>query len=245
MIEQAHISAATKQAIRDEIKTKGWGNIGTAILARILASPGCPPQIIVSPENLSAVEHKQALSHPLFAHFTKDSATQTSYIGYYNENEYWLFDEHRLENKAVLPGTGYLELARAVFVHCAVLPHDAVIELSEVYFLTPLMLKPEERREVRTICSSAGRTRMTFLLSARLAKTAGYNTHAERSAILQDKPRLSMIYKPLPRCAIREKSSPLTVRRMPSRLPSLRNVLKPTALVGSTWPGLNSASIRR
>ncbi|MET0373346.1 MAG: SDR family NAD(P)-dependent oxidoreductase [Rhizorhabdus sp.] len=59
---------------------------------------------------------------------------------------HWLLDEHRLVNGGpLLPGTGYLELARAA--HALVDPGPVV--LSEVTFLSPFAVADGEARELR------------------------------------------------------------------------------------------------
>jgi acyl transferase domain-containing protein/thioesterase domain-containing protein len=48
----------------------------------------------------------------------------------------WILDEHRTENRqAVLPGTGYLELARAALREVG---HDGPFAIEDLYFLRPL-----------------------------------------------------------------------------------------------------------
>ena len=63
---------------------------------------------------------------------------------------HWVLDEHRPFGEAVLPGTAFLELARAALdVEAACRP----IQISDVYFLVPLVFKDGETKEIRTILS--------------------------------------------------------------------------------------------
>ncbi len=164
MIEQAHSSKADKQNIRDQILSQNWNNVGTTILDHVLASNNCPSQIIVSPEDL----RPPTPLHPLFSRVKHDSDSQSSYIGYYNERDYWLFDEHRLQEKATLPGTGYLELAHAAFSACNSIEPNATVELSAVYFLSPLILEQGEQREVRTVLQRRKTGKTDFFIVSKL-----------------------------------------------------------------------------
>ncbi|UCH93137.1 MAG: polyketide synthase dehydratase domain-containing protein, partial [Candidatus Aminicenantes bacterium] len=57
-------------------------------------------------------------------------------------------DEHRIMEIATLPGTAYLEMARAAI---AALHPNRTIELKDVYFLNPLTVKENRQKEVRTV----------------------------------------------------------------------------------------------
>ncbi len=170
MIEQAAISSKAKKEIEEEIKSEGWSDAGVKVFSRILS--GCTtPQVIVFPKDFrnelktgskkdsyqrcSVGVQEFEMQHPLFDKCVIDGPDQESYIGHYNATKYWVLDEHRLMDKAILPGTAYLEMVRAAFENhlssfsnCSVLTQ---IEIREVYFLSPLILDEGEEREVRTI----------------------------------------------------------------------------------------------
>src|SRR5208282_1736747 len=60
--------------------------------------------------------------------------------------------EHRFKNgSALVPGTGYLQLAAAALINAA--PSNARfepdVEFEDVFFLAPLSVAPEESKEVR------------------------------------------------------------------------------------------------
>ena len=69
----------------------------------------------------------------------------------------WLLGEHRLKNgSALLPGTGYLQLAAAALIDAARIDVARIkdrfgsgIEFEDVFFLAPLSVAPEESKEVR------------------------------------------------------------------------------------------------
>ncbi len=60
--------------------------------------------------------------------------------------EHWILDEHRTrDGQALIPGTGYLELARAAV---AELEGDQPIEIRDLFFFRPLAIEDDEVREV-------------------------------------------------------------------------------------------------
>jgi natural product biosynthesis luciferase-like monooxygenase protein len=83
-----------------------------------------------------------------------------------SENEYatrispvthWVLDDHRIVGAAIMPGTAYLEMARAAFErrdHT----HDenTAVEINQAFFLAPLGLRDDETREVRTLLEKDG-----------------------------------------------------------------------------------------
>ncbi|MDP6979235.1 MAG: SDR family NAD(P)-dependent oxidoreductase, partial [Myxococcota bacterium] len=110
-------------------------------------------------------------AHPLFEAREKDSHGRTVFSKTYSAAGDWVLDEHRTHTgHALLPGTGYPELARAAL---AEYDETGPFEIRDLYFLRPLyvpddetrdvrvMLVPNERGyrfEVRTKCQLEGRT---------------------------------------------------------------------------------------
>jgi acyl transferase domain-containing protein/NADP-dependent 3-hydroxy acid dehydrogenase YdfG len=143
MMDHAAIAPAQRQAVRDEIAREGWGAAGVAAFRRILAH-GQGSQIIVSPQS---VRLTAALSHPWLTERI-DEPGRVTYLARLQPSRHWVVDEHRLEGQAILPGTAYLELARA-----AAADHRGVtaVELREVYFLSPMWFDGDEVKDVRVV----------------------------------------------------------------------------------------------
>jgi len=59
----------------------------------------------------------------------------------------WVLDEHRLEGRPVLPGTGHLDLVMSSFRGLALISADDAIQLEEVVFQNPLVV--DAPRDVR------------------------------------------------------------------------------------------------
>ncbi|HEU4322646.1 MAG TPA: SDR family NAD(P)-dependent oxidoreductase, partial [Roseiflexaceae bacterium] len=66
---------------------------------------------------------------------------------------HWVLSEHLIAGLPTVPGTSYLEMARAAFAH-ATGQRDA--ELREVIFVAPLTARPGERKDVLTILEQRG-----------------------------------------------------------------------------------------
>lgn len=144
MMEHASIAAAQKQSVRDEIAREGWHDAGVAAFRRILAH-GKSGSVLVSPQPLhSAIPP----AHPLLAERHDLGRGRVDYMVRLDPKAHWVVDEHRLDGLAILPGTAYLELARAAFADFS---GAAAVELSEVYFLRPLVFERDEARDVRVI----------------------------------------------------------------------------------------------
>jgi acyl transferase domain-containing protein/NADPH:quinone reductase-like Zn-dependent oxidoreductase/acyl carrier protein len=167
MIERSEMSQAGKQRITDEIREKGRSSAGIEVFRRILESVPAP-QVLVSPDPLENFlsarvaspampeaptaatpphSHLRPVNHPWLALCTIEDVELETYVAHLDAH-HWVLDEHRPLGKAVLPGTAYLELARA-----ALATHDPQkpVQLTDVYFLAPLIFEDGERKELRTI----------------------------------------------------------------------------------------------
>ena len=88
-----------------------------------------------------------SLDHCLFTGYQQADETQRDYFSCFQVESTWFLREHRIDGLAVLPGTVYLELARAAFEHYSSLPS---FELREVYFFSPLTLADDQSVTLRT-----------------------------------------------------------------------------------------------
>ncbi|HEY0603313.1 MAG TPA: SDR family NAD(P)-dependent oxidoreductase, partial [Herpetosiphonaceae bacterium] len=96
--------------------------------------------------------YPKELKHPLLdRRVTKPS--QEIYLTEFNGPSHWALAEHKIMGAPALPGTSYLELARAAFEERAA---GRPIALRDVFFMTPLMVGLDERKEVHTIIEGDG-----------------------------------------------------------------------------------------
>jgi len=88
--------------------------------------------------------------HPLLQERTVDTRQETVYASQFSQERLWVLSEHQLKVgrnlKALLPGTGYMEMAAAAFSRGS---HLGAIEFQDVFFLVPLIVENRETREVR------------------------------------------------------------------------------------------------
>jgi len=123
------------------INWDGWQEIGMAVNAmKQMMKEKQPP-----------LSSKKESSHPLFQYSVMDGSGQEIYVSLFSANRYWLVDEHRvLLGKASMPGTGFLEMVRASLANY-MREGNAGLEIREVQFLKPLMLRENEERKARLV----------------------------------------------------------------------------------------------
>ena len=86
-------------------------------------------------------------SHAILGRRLVQTSTETVYSASLSCEKDWLLSEHRFKNGAALiPGTGYLQLAAAALVKDRFEPG---VDFEDVFFLAPLTVAPDETREVR------------------------------------------------------------------------------------------------
>lgn len=88
------------------------------------------------------------VSHPLLEGCVIQDAKNRHYFGTFNPGRLWVLDEHRIQGKATLPGTGYLDMIGGVFED---LTGKKNYEIRDLLFLTPLMVEDEEKKTVNII----------------------------------------------------------------------------------------------
>lgn len=136
----SHYKNSTNGTFITCINWDAWQEVGMAALAvkQLAQTPD------ISQQKLSAVEH------PLFENCLVDSPGKEIYISKFNVRDLWVLNEHRFKGKAILPGTAYLEIARAAAeIHA----NNRAVELRHVYFLSPLIVEDNDEKEVQTILS--------------------------------------------------------------------------------------------
>ncbi|MFN6479644.1 SDR family NAD(P)-dependent oxidoreductase [Nostoc sp. DedQUE07] len=138
----AHYKSNRDGIFTTSINWSAWQEVGMAATAANISTPSQ----IVKPQF-------QAVNHPLFEQCIVESSEQEIYISKFSVIKHWVLNEHIVMGKATLPGTAYLEMARAAFEKHR---ENRPIEISEVYFLTPLVVEGDEEKEVRTLLKKQG-----------------------------------------------------------------------------------------
>ncbi|MFS0518811.1 beta-ketoacyl synthase N-terminal-like domain-containing protein [Nostoc sp. UIC 10607] len=91
--------------------------------------------------------------HPLFDHCVETIPGRRVYHARLSVQRHWIVNEHRLDERPLVPGTAFLELARAAYQHWN--PSKAV-ELRDVLFLNTLEVHESQDREVRVVLEDRG-----------------------------------------------------------------------------------------
>lgn len=115
-----------------------WKDVGMAASALSSALSGEPER---------APGTRLPAPHPLFDEQRVAPSGERAILGRWSTEAHWVLDEHRTANRAaLLPGTGYLELARAA-VSCV---EDAPrLEISDLFFFSPLHVPDGETKKIR------------------------------------------------------------------------------------------------
>jgi acyl carrier protein len=118
----------------------------------------------------AAASHPQWVAHPLFD-YRIVSESRIVYAGRLSLEQDWILKEHRLNHQAIVPGTAYLELARAAFQHHT---NSPTFELQSVYFLKPLVVPTGQEVEFLTLLEpiTAGKGFEFTILSGPLTEHA-------------------------------------------------------------------------
>ncbi|MCC2442986.1 amino acid adenylation domain-containing protein [Bacillus cereus] len=134
--------------------------------------------------------HKESLRlndtiHPLLDRCLVETEDQDIYTTRFSPEVHWVLKEHLIMGNYIVPGTTYLEMAREVLSKYN-LP-GAFLELNDVQFIAPLIVKMEEEQEVHTIVKREGNEfRFTVLSKLNDAENPweqSWIRHAEGKAV--------------------------------------------------------------
>ena len=96
--------------------------------------------------------HGREMAHPLLGHFMVESPQKLEYVVDYRVDGYWLLSQHRIkQGAALIPGTGYLELASAALAQENL---RAAVSIRDLFFLSPLTVQDDETKRVHITLES-------------------------------------------------------------------------------------------
>jgi phthiocerol/phenolphthiocerol synthesis type-I polyketide synthase E len=107
----------------------------------------------------AAPEGFGATGHPLLGTCVAASARRAVFRSWLSAERHWVLAEHRVAGVPTLPGTTYLEMARAALAFLlgggtGASAFGPPVELRDVVFLTPLATPPGKTREVLTVLAA-------------------------------------------------------------------------------------------
>ncbi|MEK6675437.1 MAG: SDR family NAD(P)-dependent oxidoreductase [Planctomycetota bacterium] len=96
-----------------------------------------------SAESLS----EEPTRHPLYTSRSSDGKGLTVLRATYHPATHWILHEHRTKaGTALMPGTGFIEMARAALAECG---ETGTFEIADLFFFRPLAVSDDEPKEVR------------------------------------------------------------------------------------------------
>jgi acyl transferase domain-containing protein len=126
------------------INWDAWSEVGMA--AEIAGRSARKPSPVTGDARPPAQPEGVEVDHPLLDRLIVDGESRAVYSTMLGVSEQWLLDEHRILGQSLLPGTAYLELARAGFARRTV---GGPIEIGGIAFAVPFVAPEDGRRELR------------------------------------------------------------------------------------------------
>ncbi|HEX8337764.1 MAG TPA: type I polyketide synthase, partial [Pyrinomonadaceae bacterium] len=120
--------------------------------------------------------------HPLLDRRVEGDDGEEVYSTRLSTAKQWVVHEHRLFGSGVMPGTGFLELARAAFEQRAGV---GPVTLSKVVFLTPLAVTDGEVKEARVVLTRDDEDHADFKVVSRAGD--GWQEHVRGRIAREDK----------------------------------------------------------
>jgi amino acid adenylation domain-containing protein len=162
----AHYKTCKEDNYCISVNWDSWREVGmaAAVVKKMAGLTDSDAAAFETPEN---GRNESQLDHPMFDWRVPGNETETVYVSRFRASHPWPLDEHRVLGQATLPGTAYLEMARAAFEHHT---GNERMELRDVYFLTPLRVEDDGEREVHTRLKKQGEG-YGFVIESRLTGT--------------------------------------------------------------------------
>lgn len=89
----------------------------------------------------------QPTGHPLIGNCIQCGDTEQIFETLLSVKTHWILQEHKVRGKGVLPGTAYLEMARAALSQFR--SESKPVEIREITFVSPLVVNDDEARNIR------------------------------------------------------------------------------------------------
>jgi acyl transferase domain-containing protein/thioesterase domain-containing protein len=148
-----------------------WKDVGMAEEALAQRTRPAPYQIV------------GPATQPLLEAVTRDREGHRGALARMMPATHWLLDEHRtLAGHALVPGTGYFELAREALFEIG---ETGPFVLEDLLFLRPLQVRDDEVREIRMDLKRTDRGYALEVRSRRtIAERVGWELHAQGSVVI-------------------------------------------------------------
>ncbi|HUK92368.1 MAG TPA: SDR family NAD(P)-dependent oxidoreductase, partial [Blastocatellia bacterium] len=102
---------------------------------------------------IGSIAGSKKANHPMFDYRIDGGPGREVFVSVFSAEKHWFLSDHKVTGTATLPGTAYLEMARAALQEHA---GESALEIRDAYFLAPLMVAEGEEKEARTVLSKIG-----------------------------------------------------------------------------------------
>lgn len=138
-------SSAQDHGWRAHVVSANWGGWRDVGMAAEVSAPAAF-------RALQRGDRMTAVQHPVLTGMHDGSPAWCG--GVVSASTHWILDEHRLAGVPVVPGTGFVEAARAAFAAMVPAPDPGhLIELRDVAFIEPMMVPDGTSAELRVVFS--------------------------------------------------------------------------------------------
>jgi amino acid adenylation domain-containing protein len=144
---QAHFSHRGAYVV--SVNWDRWNEVGMAVRSGETFGELSLPRPVSSNGNDAAHAHM----HPLLGSPLVETSERVVFTSQFSPASHWVLSEHLVAGLPTVPGTTYLEMARAAF---AQLSHVRPVEIREVTFSLPLVVGEGTAREVVTLLDRNG-----------------------------------------------------------------------------------------
>ncbi|MFD8379994.1 SDR family NAD(P)-dependent oxidoreductase [Streptomyces sp. NPDC059679] len=124
--------------------------------------------------------------HPLLDQTLLKSMGQSVFLTEFTPERQWVLSEHKLLNESIVPGTTYLEMARAAASEHFGRP---ATEIEDVHFLTPMLVRAEERRTAHTTIRETGNGTAEFAVASQGPGGGQWTMHVQGSVSVNPLPQ--------------------------------------------------------
>ena len=125
-------------------------------------------------------QEEKPTDHPLLERCVVDTEDEIVYASEYSPETHWVLDQHRTKGgAAIVPGTGFLEIARAAVSRNG---NTGCVEMQDLFFVEPLQVNDNATQEVR-VHLKKDTNRYAFEVSSRPKQgvngTSQWQSHAQ------------------------------------------------------------------
>ncbi|MDK3019170.1 type I polyketide synthase [Pseudodonghicola flavimaris] len=171
--EYLNAFAQSRKAAATRVMAVGWG---------VWSQVGMAADAMAARDGAGKLSERVDCDQPLLRETGFDAAGNRLFVSTYDAQDDWVFDQHRTAaGDALLPGTGYIELAaEAMAAHGVAVPY----EIRDLYFLRPLRVGNDQpRRAVLRLEADEASLNLTVHAALGAEEAAGYELNAQAQIV--------------------------------------------------------------